>query len=317
MMFRYNRWIHLMVALCFLLVFMMTAALAGQSMRERLRKRIHQNKESRSHQSSVKGTTLETINLNGTLRTYQLHVPAKLNQHQRYPLVLSFHGFNSSAAGQESLSGFSALADKEGFIVVYPEGVDAKWRFLDRNGVDVHFIDELLADVKRRVSVDERRIYANGISNGAQMVWRLACDRPNLFAAVGFVSGSYPGLCPEPRPPAIIFHGTKDRLLPYNGRGRQMPVRDFARGWVGNEDHLPSAQGEVVFRKGDATGEKWVLGRQSVVLYTLTGKGHSWPGSSMPAGITSKDIDATNVMWAFFKERSLSNLQPDAAAPGK
>lgn len=309
-MFRYNQWIHLTSALCFLLVFITTAAIADQSMRERFRERVSQSKERRPAQNSVMTTTVETINLNGILRTYRLHLPAKLNQHHLYPLILSFHGFNSSATEQERLSDFSTLADQEKFIVAYPEGVDAKWRFLDKNGPEVHFIDALIADIKCRLPIDEQRIYANGISNGAQMVWRLVWDRPGLLAAVGLVSGGYPSVSPEPRPPAIMFHGTQDRLFPYDGQGKQMRVRDFAREWASSKECLQPAQGEVVFQKGDAKGEKWVCGSQQVILYTLSGKGHSWPGSSMPARITSKDIDATGAMWNFFKEWSLSTLIP-------
>ena len=81
-----------------------------------------------------------------------------------------------------------------------------------------------------------------------------------------------------------------------------MPVRAFAMGWAAREGCRMASQGEVIYRKGDATGERWAcLPGQEVELYTLDGKGHSWPGSMMPARITSQDVDATAVMWAFFE----------------
>ncbi|HUL06952.1 MAG TPA: hypothetical protein VLV76_11510 [Candidatus Acidoferrum sp.] len=85
-----------------------------------------------------------------------------------------------------------------------------------------------------------------------------------------------------------------------------MAVRAFAIGWAARTGCQPSSKGEVIYREGDATGERWACqpGRE-VELYTLDGKGHSWPGSMMPARITSQDVDATAVMWAFFKAHPL------------
>jgi len=286
-----------------LLVAIATVAVAGEGpVRERIRERIAGRKETPA-QTATNGTTVEKIRVGEVSRTYRLHVPAS-HSDAAYAVVLSFHGLNSNAVQEETLTGFSTLADKEGFIVVYPEGVDAKWRFLGRDDSDVLYVDAVIADLKRRFPINGRQIYANGISNGAQMVWRLACVRPGLLAAVGFVSGGYPWIGPESRPSAILFHGTKDRLLPYNGRGLLMPVRDFALGWAAKGDCKPEPQGQVVYQKGDATGEQWVCGRRAVVLYTLAGKGHSWPGSAMPAAITSSDINATTAMWTFFQQCS-------------
>src|SRR5262245_27466844 len=94
------------------------------------------------------------------------------------PLVISFHGFRSNAAQQEQLTSFSALADREKFIAAYPEGIDDKWRFAGRTDADVKFTLAIIEDVAAKASLDRRQIYANGISNGAEMSWRLACDAP-------------------------------------------------------------------------------------------------------------------------------------------
>ena len=247
------------------------------------------------------GTSLESLELGGATRSYRLHLPA--TGERPYPVVFSFHGLNSNAEQEERLSQFSALADREGFIAVYPEGVGSKWRFVGRSDADVLFTMAIIEKLAADHPIDRRRIYATGISNGAQMAWRLACDRPDVFAAFGFVAGGYRKICDGPvRPPIILFHGTSDRLLPYGGRGVLMPVRAFAVGWAAREGCRMASQGEVIYRKGDATGERWAcLPGQEVELYTLDGKGHSWPGSMMPARITSQDVDATSVMWAFFK----------------
>jgi polyhydroxybutyrate depolymerase len=124
-----------------------------------------------------------------------------------------------------------------------------------------------------------------------------------MFAAFGFVSGAYLEVCnPPPRRPVILFHGTADKLLAYESKGPFMAVRDFAIRWASGSGCNPATSGEIVYQKGDATAERFRCQRgHEVDLYTLQGKGHSWPGSAMPARITSKDVDATAAMWAFFK----------------
>jgi len=268
----------------------------GQSIREKIQQR-------RASDDSAKTTTVETIKVNGIIRNYRLHLPAGYAPDRKYPLVLSFHGLNSNAEGQEILSGFSKLADSEGFIVVYPDGLEAKWRFLKQNGEDVQFVEAIIKDLAGKKLIDTRRMYANGISNGAQMVWRLVSDKPRMFAAVAFVSGGYPSIPAEPRPPAIIFHGTEDKLLPYDGRMTMMPVREYAQEWARDNKKDLRVKGEVLLNRGEIKAERWEGGTQTI-LYTISGKGHSWPGSSMPERITTKEIDASKEMWSFFKQFS-------------
>jgi len=247
-------------------------------------------------------TTSETVTVDGEARSYRLHIPE--GENDPMPLVISFHGFRSNAAQQEKLTGFSALADREKFIAAYPEGIDDKWRFAGRTDADVKFTLAIIEDVAAKASLDRRHIYANGISNGAEMSWRLACDAPRVFAAFGFVAGAYLEVCiPPPRPPLIIFHGTEDKILAYDARGPFMPVRNFAVRWAAGSGCNPLEKGEIIYQNGDATGERWRCQKgHEVELYTLQGKGHSWPGSVMPARITSNDVDATAAIWAFFKE---------------
>ena len=246
-------------------------------------------------------TRVETLQVAGEARSYRVHLPATGDR--PYPIAFSFHGFNSNAEQQERLSRFSVLADREGFIAVYPEGLDEKWRFMGRSDADILLTTAIIEKLAADMPIDHRRIYATGISNAAQMAWRLACDHRDIFAAFGFVSGGYLEVCGGPvRPPIILYHGASDRLLPCDGRGMLTSVREFARGWAARDGCRLAGQGEVTYRNGDATGERWACRPgHEVVLYTLDGKGHSWPGSRMPARITSRDVDATAVMWTFFQ----------------
>lgn len=247
------------------------------------------------------GTAIETLQSMGEVRSFRLHQPAG-SFDRRLPVVLCFHGRTDRAAKIEDWSGFSSIADREGFIAVYPEGLDAKWRIASSE-VDVTFVADILATLGARFPVDPDRIFATGISNGAQMAWLLACKRPSDFAAFGLVAGSYPHVCGDGgRAPIIIFHGTLDIVLPYGGGKNSMPVRDFASGWASEPGCRLGGRGDVILRRGDVLGERWCCspGRE-VELYTLHGSGHSWPGSDMPAKITCQDVNASELMWDFFK----------------
>jgi len=283
----------------FLLSLLLGAALlcagaAAGPLQDRLAERA-----GKRHAGEAAGTGAVRIEVGGVARSYLLHVPKAEGP---LPVVMSLHGFRSDAGQQQTLSGLSRLADAEGFIAVYPQGLDAKWRFA-RPGADADFILAVIEDVALRTAVDRDRIYVNGISNGAQMAWRMACDHPQVFAAVGYVAGGYPKVCNAGQVPTILFHGTDDRLLPYDGRPPFIAVRDFARGAATGAECRLAETGEIVFATRDVTGERWACNQAApVVLYTVQGGGHSWPGSAaMPAQITTQDIDASQLMWAFFK----------------
>jgi polyhydroxybutyrate depolymerase len=242
------------------------------------------------------------------VRQYLLHVPASYQQSQPIALVINLHGYNSNAAQQAQVSQMSAAADRAGFIVAYPEGSGSpqSWKFGNRaeGQADVAFIRDMIQRLRSDYSIDTRRIYATGISNGAEMSYRLACDLSEIIAAIAPVAGGYPSFdeCPATRPvPVVAFHGTDDQLLPYEGKPPLLlPVHDWAAGWAARNGCANPPV--VIMQHGDVTGEQWGGCRAGadVVLYTIAGKGHSWPASAMPARITTRDIDATDVIWKFF-----------------
>jgi len=246
-------------------------------------------------------TIVETLQIGGETRSLRLHMPSR-GVDGPMPVILCFHGRTDNAARIEHWSGFSPIADREGFIAVYPDGLESRWRIRSADA-DVAFVMEILARLAARFPIDPDRIYPTGISNGAQMAWLLACNRPAAFAAVGLVAGSYPQVTSAgDRPPLIIFHGTLDLVLPYGGGKNAMPVRDFAVGWAARPGCRPGARGEMILRQGDALGERWCCSPGGEVdLYTLHGSGHSWPGSDMSPKITSRDVNASELMWEFFK----------------
>ncbi len=196
------------------------------------------------------GDYIETITVNGQARQYRLHIPPAYHPSSAMPLVVNLHGYNSNAEQQEHVSQMSVKADQAGFIVVYPEGLGdpQEWHVGPRAeaDADLQFIRALVESLKAQLNVAPGHIYATGISNGAQMSNRLGCELSDVFAAIAPVSGGYPPAqaCNPMHPiPVVAFHGTADRLLPYEGQGQLlMPIREWAAAWANRNGCDPTRQ---------------------------------------------------------------------------
>ena len=268
-----------------------------------------------------------TLQAGGESRRYFLYIPTTWHRGRAAPLVLVFHGGGGQASGIAPHTGFSRLAEREGFVVVYPEGVGGRWN--DGRGFaaghdDVAFVRALLDTLGRELGVDPRRVYATGISNGAMFSYRLACDLPGTFAAVAPVAGAMPGDlapgCERTAPVSVIaFQGTADPLMPYAGggvarrRGRVMSAERSIGFWatVAGCAGAPTTT-EEPDRVTDGTRVRRTSyngcreGR-SVELYTIEGGGHTWPGGPEAArrvGRVSREIDGTEVIWEFFERHA-------------
>jgi polyhydroxybutyrate depolymerase len=224
------------------------------------------------------------------------------------------------------LSHWNELADEFGFLVVYPcgSGFPFRWHCLSRfnppeeGQQDVQFISDLIDQLKKEYQIDEARIYANGLSNGGGMSFLLACRLSARIAAIGGVGGAYTLPWAEYKPqrpvPAIIFHGTADPIVPFNGRssGGFSVLPDIPL-WVKTLAERNGCQTNAVSlpETGSVSGMRYEAGTNNadVVFYTVAGGGHTWPGGkSMPAvivGKTTPDVDATRLMWNFFAEHPL------------
>jgi polyhydroxybutyrate depolymerase len=253
----------------------------------------------------------------GVTRTYRLYVPASYSASKPAAVVLNFHGFGSSAAEQEAYSRMTAMADRAGFITVAPDGTGSPRRwyiygmfepgFVD----DFAFVDDLLDHLSTTLCIDERRVYATGISNGGGMSSLLGCRLNDRIAAIAPVAGSpFPGaICRGKQPvPAIIFHGTEDSLVPFEGGvgGRLglalQSVRQNAADWAAHNGCAPAPSVERVAPDVLRESFSGCKRRADVVLYVVEGGGHTWPGAvSVPLlGRTTQSIDATSLIWEFF-----------------
>jgi polyhydroxybutyrate depolymerase len=275
------------------------------------------------------GWSARTVVSGGLVRCYRLYIPQSYDPAQAAPVVVSMHGFVLNPDTQATLSGWHKLADREGFIVVYPQGTSypRRWNAGDTWGADgvddVQFFRDLLDDLSTVAAVDRSRVYVNGFSNGGGMSVRIGCDAADAVAAIGSVAGAVVDMtaCAPSRPvPAMVFHGTADWVVPYDGGLIWvLPLRYAAelvhapRQFVGAEEWVATLAGlngcdptaELLPPLGDVLGRQYTGCDQDakVILYTIEDGGHQWPGgTTIPgAGKNTMYIDATEEMWRFFQ----------------
>ena len=259
-------------------------------------------------------------------RSYRVHLPPSYDGKKPLPVVLILHGGGGEAEGMARITGFSEKADRKGFIAVYPNGTGIlsgqflTWNAgnccgnaLDFKTDDVGFIRALLKKLKKNFSLDSKRIYVTGLSNGGMMSYRLACELSGEIAAIAPVAGAMNVECKPARPVSVIlFHGTEDGHVRYDG-GEPLvqadwhprtdrPVKETASLWVKFNGCSPKAQRSV---KGNVIMERYNGCREGteVVVYTIRGEGHSWPGGNRWApwaALPTREISATDLIWEFF-----------------
>jgi len=276
------------------------------------------------------GNSARVVLSGGAERCYLLHVPPEgLAPASPTMLVISLHGFSSRPEGQAFLTGWEEIADREGFLVVFPQGTrfPVRWNACALPGTeaadDVQFIRDLLDDLGEMFALDPSRIYVNGMSNGGAMTHRLACEMADVFGAAGVVAGpilSLPGGCEPARPmPIIGFYGTDDPVVAYEGgflseesarrmfrveaaRARIYSAQAWAGGWA--ERNGCQVHGDILGPGPDVSVVSYsdCLEDASVVLYTIDGGGHTWPGGPMLPflGGTTQSISASEAMLEFF-----------------
>jgi polyhydroxybutyrate depolymerase len=261
----------------------------------------------------------------GEKREYLLYVPRTYDRSRPAPLVISLHGAGGWPVQQMNMSEWNQLADREGFIVVYPSGVAGVgpriWRVGEGPDLmkDVRFISELIDRLESQYNIDPRRIYANGFSNGGGMSFVLSCTMSDRITAVGLVGSAQTlpwSWCTDRRPvPMITFHGTADRMAPYKGGISPIAPEPFPSMlvWTANWARRNRCGAEPVESvvAADVTRLEYTncADDAAVVSYVLQEGGHSWPGGQpLPewfVGPTIRSINATSEMWKFFRAHRL------------
>ena len=261
------------------------------------------------------GESMHTIESGGLDREYHLYVPHKYDPSKPTPLVLNFHGFGSNATQQDLASAMPLKAESADFILATPQAATSLSRWYVAGTPfelgytdDVGFVRDLIAELSRSLCIDPKRIYATGLSNGAAMSSYLGCALNDEIAAIAPVAGSpYSDLCRDKGPmPIAIFHGTGDRVVPFNGGIPgigALAVPENLKRWAEHNGCNMTLQTEEV--ASDVTRE-WYAGCDQgadTELYVIHGGGHTWPGSKIPLpllGKTTHSISATDIMWDFF-----------------
>jgi len=278
-------------------------------------------------------------------RKYKFYIPAFHNRSVPVPLLIALHGKGGNGHSMILLTrkGFNKLAEKDGFIVVYPDGIELNWndgrideesndRAHRENIDDVGFISALIDSMIRDYNIDTNRVYVTGISNGAIMSYRLACELSRKITAIAPVDGNIPqhffAECPGYRPVSVLaINNTEDPLVPFDGGdihgslnkvklGKVLSVDESVGFWIktNNCSTIPviTEMPDLVPKDGTKVIKKHYTGGtdgSEVILYTIEGGGHTWPGGLqyLPEriiGKTSRDIDANEVIWSFFKSHS-------------
>jgi polyhydroxybutyrate depolymerase len=266
-------------------------------------------------------------------RTYLVHVPKGYDPKMPAPVVLALHGAAMNGSMMVWFSGLNKKSDEAGFIVVYPSGTGTgpfltwnaggfKGKRAEGRADDVAFIGKLLDDLGTVVKVDEKRVYACGMSNGGMMCYRLAAELSDRIAAIAPVAGTIAIEESKPkRPvPVIHFHGTKDTLVRFEMAKGKAPVSMKLKGveesvqtWVKLNGCDEKPRTETISKDGDemkVIRKTYGSGKDGaeVVLVVVEEGGHTWPGQQPPVGFIGKsamNVSANDLMWEFFQKHKL------------
>lgn len=224
-------------------------------------------------------------------------VPAAYRAGVPLPLVLNLHGGQTTADAPRDharYTGLAAVGEAHGFIVVTPAtvGVAALHVTLDR--------------VQAQWCIDRARVYAAGLSRGAGLAMSLSCTSPRRVAAIATVAGlRYTALACDDTPPLpmIAFHGTADRITPFDA------AVESAQRWAAHNGCAPNARPQAVVGPVTLTRYARCAADAAVEFYAIEGDGHTWAGAAQPgsaADETTQLVSANELLWAFFAPRRLA-----------
>lgn len=260
-------------------------------------------------------------------RRYIVYTPTSYHSepHKTFPVVFNFHGGGMSMAEQMLYTQMNRAAERHQFIVVYPQGIKQDWNVgfgMDylAGTDDIGFTLAMLAKLKQDYRINDKRVYATGLSRGGFFALRLAAELPQQFAAIASVGAPMP----EPvrqhhkktdKVGMLLIQGTADKVVLYGGKdGGYLSAEDTFGYWrKHNGIEGPAPQPRLLpGPAGDATQVSSLeqgggAGGASVALLTVKEGGHTWPGADafnigLPIGKTTRAIDANEIIWEFFSK---------------
>ncbi len=271
----------------------------------------------------------ESIIVDNLKRYFLLNLPPNyFESKEKISLVIALHGGGGGALQFEKSSLLTEKANKENFIIVYPEGVESDgilkaktWNAAaccdyaaEKNINDVKFISTLIDKLVLDYAIDPTKVYATGHSNGGMLCYRLACEIPYKIAAIApNACAMVTEACNSTKPiPILHMHSVLDKNIPYlGGKGGGISTRDLTlkpvesvlNTWAKTNQ---CATEPIVIKNAKFTHTTWNnCSKNSNIEYYLTADGgHSWPGGlagSLIGDIPSTSINANDLLWAFFK----------------
>ncbi|BDA80021.1 hydrolase [Leptospira kobayashii] len=278
-------------------------------------------------------TSAHELEMNGMVRSFYVHAgnnqkEAESRPANSRPLLIVLHGRLGSGLQVMEQSRFNGLADRESFVVVYPNGYSRSWADgrgktpADKEKIDdVSFLEEMISYVKDRYNIDSSKVFIVGHSNGGFMVQRMAAEKPHLFKAAVSIAAQLSKevvkkWTPKSDLSVAFMSGTEDPTVPYYGGyvrdgGEILSVEDSFDRWktwngcsgratITKKDEKPDETSLEIFSYTECKNNTIVR------LYKVIGGGHSWPGrkSSIPIifrGKLTEELDATEEAWNFFK----------------
>ncbi len=296
--------------------------------------RINRQRQWRENQEeSSTGNMQGSITYQGRVRTYILHTPRTYNPNRSLPLVLVFHGGYGRGRTVQRQSGFNDLADREGFVVAYPDGIDKHWndgrlQTTNPDVDDVGFVSALIDRLATTKNIDRSRVYATGISNGGAFTNKLACELSDKIAAFAPVASSLSVVLASSCKPSkaisiMMFNSPEDPFVPWQGGvgrgagGVKLSVPQTVDWWKKHNGCSSQADKKALPVTDYKDSTRVTMSSYSgcrdgseVIFYSIEGGGHTWPGGAdpMPERVSGKithQLSASETMWEFFKRHTL------------
>ena len=281
--------------------------------------------------ADTEGNINATLTSSGNERTFIIHLPKDYNPSESYPLVFNFHGLTVTAAIQQNYTGMDSLADDEGFIVVYPDGLEAQTNFagvatqwdtqFGTGTKDVAFVNDLIDYMDENYAINLKRVYATGFSNGGFMSFMLGCELSDRIAAIAPVGANIPipqkTKCDQSyKVPVLMIHGSNDVTVVRDGtlffESTRGSIDFFAqRSNCGLDPIVTDLPNTDPNDNSMVTKYEFVDCDQdaSFVFYDVIDGGHTWPDALDIEGlVTNRDINANTIIWNFFKHIVHPNL---------
>ncbi len=261
------------------------------------------------------------LNHNGLSREYLLHLPQDYDSSEALPVVFNLHGYGGYAVDHLAYADMRSLADQVGFILVYPQGSclegNPHWNsFLSgsdnkSDAEDIDFFSSLIDEISSNYNVDLDRVYFCGYSNGVMLSYALACALSEKVAAIGSISGTmldWPEVCAPTHPiPVIIFHGTNDEVLPYQGNSDWSSVPYAVNYWSEFNELGQTPSQTQTYSSGSRVVEYETYGPGlndvSLDLYRVIQGEHHWFDSS------TLGFDMNQTLWEFFDRYDINGLR--------